>query len=82
MAIWIFFFSAAPTAQNSPELKIHSRNVAQDNAYPRTSTTTLYTSFKYWNFYLLPPKGGFFSESAIRFSNLPISKKKYSKKLS
>ena len=27
-------------------------------------------------------KGGFFSESAIRFSNLPIFKKKYSKKLS
>ena len=27
-------------------------------------------------------KGGFFSESAIRFSNLQISKKKYSKKLS
>ena len=27
-------------------------------------------------------KGGFFSESVIRFSNLHISKKKYSKKLS
>ena len=27
-------------------------------------------------------KGGFFSESAISFSNLQISKKKYSKKLS
>ena len=27
-------------------------------------------------------KGGFFSESAIRFSDLQISKKKYSKKLS
>ena len=27
-------------------------------------------------------KGGFFSESVIRFSNLQISKKKYSKKLS
>ena len=27
-------------------------------------------------------KGGFFSESAIRFSNLQISKKKYSKLLS
>ena len=26
------------------------------------------------------PKGGFFSESAFRFSNLQISKKKYSKK--
>ena len=26
------------------------------------------------------PKGGFFSESAICFSNLQISKKKYSKK--
>ena len=25
-----FFFSAALTAQNSPELKIHIRNVAQD----------------------------------------------------
>ena len=25
-----FFFSAAPTAQSSPELKIHIRNVAQD----------------------------------------------------
>ena len=29
-----------------------------------------------------PSKGGFFSESAICFSNLPISQKKYSKKLS
>ena len=28
------------------------------------------------------PKGGFFSESAIRFLHLQISKKKYSKKLS
>ena len=28
LAVWIFF-SAAPTAQNSPELKIHKRNVAQ-----------------------------------------------------
>ena len=27
-------------------------------------------------------KGGFFSESEIRFSNLPISQKNYSKKLS
>ena len=27
-------------------------------------------------------KGGFFSESEIRFSNLPISKKNYNKKLS
>ena len=26
--------------------------------------------------------GGFFSESAIRFSNIPISKENYSKKLS
>ena len=26
------FFSAAPTAQNSPELKIHIRNVAQDTS--------------------------------------------------
>ena len=25
-----YFFSAAPTVQNSPELKIHIRNVAQD----------------------------------------------------
>ena len=31
MAVWIFF-SAAPTAQNSPELKIHIRNVAQDTS--------------------------------------------------
>ena len=28
------------------------------------------------------PKGGFFSESEIRFSNLPTSQKKFSKKLS
>ena len=28
------------------------------------------------------PKGGFFSESEIRFSNLPISQKNYSRKLS
>ena len=27
-----FFFSAALTAQNSPELKIHVRNVAQDTS--------------------------------------------------
>jgi hypothetical protein len=27
-----FFFSAAPTAQNSLELKIHVRDVAQDTA--------------------------------------------------
>ena len=27
-----FFFSAAPTAQNNPELKIHIRNVAQDTS--------------------------------------------------
>ena len=26
----LFFLSAAPTAQNSPELKIHIKNVAQD----------------------------------------------------
>ena len=30
MAVWIFFLSAAPTAQSSQELKIHIRNVAQD----------------------------------------------------
>ena len=29
MAVWIFF-SAAQTAQNSPELKSHIRNVAED----------------------------------------------------
>ena len=31
MEVWTFF-SAAPTAQNSPELKIHIRNVAQDTS--------------------------------------------------
>jgi hypothetical protein len=31
MAVWIFF-SAALTAQNSPELKIHIINVAQDTS--------------------------------------------------
>jgi hypothetical protein len=31
MAVWIFF-SAALTAQNSPESKIHIKNVAQDNS--------------------------------------------------
>ena len=31
MAVWIFF-SAALTAQNSPELKIHIRHVAQDTS--------------------------------------------------
>ena len=30
MAVWIFSLSAAPTAHNSQELKIHIRNVAQD----------------------------------------------------
>ena len=30
IAVWIFF--AAPTAQNSPELKIHIRYVAQDTS--------------------------------------------------
>ena len=30
-AVWIFF-SAFPTDQKSPELKIHIRNVAQDNS--------------------------------------------------
>ena len=34
---------------------------------------------EYMNF---TPKGAFFSESEIRFSNLPISQKNYSKKLS
>ena len=39
-----FFFSASPTAQNSPELKIHIRNVAQD--------TSLYYSVRPWrNFF-------------------------------
>ena len=32
MAVWIFFLSPAPTAQNSQELKIHIRNVAQDTS--------------------------------------------------
>ena len=44
--LWKFglFFSAAPTAQNSPELKIHIRNVAQD--------TSLYYSVRPWrNFF-------------------------------
>jgi hypothetical protein len=27
-----FLFSTAPTAQNSPELKIHNRNVAKDTS--------------------------------------------------
>ena len=27
-----FFFSASPSAQNSPDLKIHIRNVAQDTS--------------------------------------------------
>ena len=31
MEVWIFFY-AAPTAQNSPELKVHNRNVAQDTS--------------------------------------------------
>jgi hypothetical protein len=30
MSFGFFFLSAAPTAQNSPELNIHIRNVAQD----------------------------------------------------
>ena len=30
--VWIFFLSAAPTAQKSPELKIHIMNVAQDTS--------------------------------------------------
>ena len=32
--LWQFgiFFSAAPTAQNSPELKIHIRNVTQSTS--------------------------------------------------
>jgi hypothetical protein len=32
MAVWIFFVSAAPTAQNSPELKNFIRNMDQDTA--------------------------------------------------
>ena len=38
----------------------------------------------YWKSWTLTrcSKGGFFSESEIRFSNLPISQKNYSKKLS
>ena len=32
MAVWVFFFSAALTSQNSPELKIHIINVAQDTS--------------------------------------------------
>ena len=39
-AVWIFF-SAAPTAQNSPELKIHIRNVAQDEI-PLSTTLWFY----------------------------------------
>ena len=35
-----FFVSAAPTAQNSPQLKIHIINVAQD--------TSVYFSMVYW----------------------------------
>ena len=47
--------------------------------------------FRFWHLYKQGPcfnyklvtfKGGFFSESAIRFLDLQISKKKYSKKLS
>ena len=32
LAALTFFFSAALTAPNSPELKIHNRNVAQDTS--------------------------------------------------
>ena len=48
MAVWIFF-SAAPTAQNSPELKMHIRNVAQD--------TSVYYSVPWpnQNHYLITP---------------------------
>ena len=60
-----FFFSAAPTAQNSPELKIHIRNVAQDtSAYysvvsmnsmficglPYSFWVEVYSLKKSWNF--------------------------------
>ena len=37
----LIFFSAALTAQNSPELKIHIVNVAQDTSVYYSVTTTM-----------------------------------------
>ena len=46
MAVWIFF-SAAQTAQNSPELKVNIRNVAQDTSVYYSVVWTL-SKIKTW----------------------------------
>jgi restriction endonuclease S subunit len=47
------FFSGAPTAQNSPELKIHIRNVAQDTSvHYSVDTNVLFIPFFNFGFWV------------------------------
>ena len=62
-----------------PWFHLDSCHMSKDHLFQQSRCKAYLTFLKNKQFI---GKGGFFSESAIRFSNLEISKKKYPKKLS